>query len=253
MAKGQSEVLRQLGVLFTTGSAAGVPDHQLLERFLLGRDEFAEATFAALVARHGPMVLKLCRSILRDLRDPRDADDAFQATFMLLAAKAGRVGNRELLGNWLYGVALRTAMKSRSRAARRRRHERLAAECSAAPIVPREEDFDLHCALHEGIKALPEKYRAAIVLCHLQGMTREQAARLLRCPVSTVGVRLMRARERLKVWLTRRHRNFSAGLMTASLDSRSNTAVPTALAQATSKAAILLSTGTTETISGASA
>ena len=121
MAKGQSEVLRQLGALFTTGSAAGIPDSQLLERFILRRDEFAEAAFASLVARHGPMVMKVCRSILRD---PHDADDAFQATFMLLAVKAGRIGNRQLLGNWLYGVALRTAMKARSRAARRRRHER---------------------------------------------------------------------------------------------------------------------------------
>ena len=163
------------------------------------------------------MVLKLCRSILRN---PHDADDAFQATFMLLAAKAARIGKRELLGNWLYGVAVRTALKARTRAFRRLKHERRAAEGAIKQIVPREDDFELHRALHEGIKALPEKYRAAIVLCYLEGMTREQAACLLNCPASTVGVRLMRARERLKAWLKRRHRHadFSAGLIAASLE-----------------------------------
>ena len=252
MVKGQSDVLRHLGALFTTGSATGVPDRQLLERFIRRRDEFAEAAFAVLVARHGPMVLKLCRTILRN---PHDADDAFQATFMLLAAKAAKIGKRELLGNWLYGVALRTALKARTRAFRRLTHERRAARGAIQQSVPREQDFDLHRALHEGINALPEKYRAPIVLCHLEGMTREEAARLLNCPASTVGVRLMRARERLKVWLTRRHRHadFSAGLIAASLDSRSSAHVPVPLAEATLEATMLLSTRATQTLSAASA
>jgi RNA polymerase sigma factor (sigma-70 family) len=254
MPIGHSDVLRHLGALFTTGSATGVPDRQLLERFILRRDEFAEAAFAVLVARHGPMVLKLCRSILRN---PHDADDAFQATFMLLAAKAGKIGKRELLGNWLYGVALRTAMKARTRAFRRREHERRAAEIATGESTPREEDLDLHRALHEGIKALPDKYRTAVVLCHLEGMTREEAARLLNCPASTVGVRLMRARERLKVWLTRRHRHadFSAGLIAASLDTRSSgqAHVPVQLAEATVEAAIVLSSRATQTLSAGSA
>ncbi len=238
MAKGQTAVLRQLGSLFATGSVAGVPDHQLLERFVVRRDEFAEAAFAALVARHGPMVLKLCRNILRD---SHDADDAFQATFLLLATKAARIGNRELLANWLYGVAVRTAMKARTRAARRLRHERRAAERSGGSLATLERDFELHAALHQGINALPEKYRSAVVLCHLEGMTREQAARLLGCPVSTVGVRLMRARERLRVWLTRRRHDFSASLIVADLDKPVNPAVPTALAEATTEAAMLVS------------
>ncbi len=250
MVKGQSEVRGQLGALFTTGSAAGVPDHQLLERFIFRRDEFAEAAFAVLVARHGPMVLKLCRSILRD---PHEADDAFQTTFMLLAAKAGKIGNRELLGNWLYGVSLRTAMKARSRSTRRRRHERRAAECATGPIAPPQVDEDLIRDLHRGIDALPQKYRAAVVLCHLEGMTREQAAELLHCPVSTVGVRLMRARERLKAWLHRRHRHFSVALFAAGLDSTSHAVVPAALAKATTLAAIQLSTGVIETVGAASA
>ena len=151
MPKGHSEVLRHLGALFTTGSATGVPDRQLLERFILRRDEFAEAAFAVLVARHGPMVLKLCRSILRN---PYDADDAFQATFMLLAAKAARIGKRELLGNWLHGVAVRTALKARTRAFRRLKHERRAARGAIKQIVPREDEFELHRALHEGHQGL---------------------------------------------------------------------------------------------------
>jgi RNA polymerase sigma factor (sigma-70 family) len=252
MPAGHSDVLRHLGALFTTGSATGVPDRQLLERFILRRDEFAEAAFAVLVARHGPMVLKLCRSILRN---PHDADDAFQATFMLLAAKACRIGKRDLLANWLYGVALRTALKARTRAFRRRKYERRAAECAIGQSVPREHDLDLHRALHEGIKALPEKYRAAIVLCHLEGMTREEAARLLNCPASTVGVRLMRARERLRVWLKRRHHHadFSAGLIAASLETRPSLHVPVPLAEATVEAAILLSSRATQTLSAGSA
>jgi RNA polymerase sigma factor (sigma-70 family) len=233
MAKGQSGVLQQIGTLFTTGSVVGVPDIQLLERFVLRRDEGAEAAFAALVARHGPMVQKLCTDILRDCHE---AEDAFQATFMLLAAKAPRIRNGELLGNWLYGVALRTAMKARTRAARRRRHERRAANWSGQPRV-HDDDFELYRALHEGISALPPKYRTAIVLCHLEGMTREQAAALLDCPVSTVGVRLMRARERLRAWLTRRHQYCSAGVVLAGLDSWKSGIVPSSLVEATTGAA----------------
>ena len=149
MAKGQSAVLRQLGSLFATGSVAGVPDHQLLERFVVRRDEFAEAAFAALVARHGPMVLKLCRNILRNTHD---ADDAFQATFLLLATKAARIGNRELLANSLHGVAVRTAMKARTRAARRLRHERRVAERSSGSFATLERDFELPCRFTPGYR-----------------------------------------------------------------------------------------------------
>ncbi len=251
MKTGQSAVLEQLGVLFTSGSMSGVPDRQLLERFILKRDDFAEAAFAALVDRHGPMVLKVC---LRILGDPHEAQDAFQATFILLATKAGRIANQELLANWLYGVALRTAMKARSRSMRRMRHERQAADRSIEAFLPYEQDCELYCALHEGINALPAKYRAPLVLCHFESISRERAAELLGCPVSTVGVRLMRARERLKVWLTRRHPDLGASLIAASLDSQAKAAVVTAaLVHATTEAAFLVSTGATETVGAISA
>jgi RNA polymerase sigma factor (sigma-70 family) len=250
MARGQAGVLGQLRVLFTAGSFAGVPDRQLLERFILRRDEDAEAAFAALVARYGPMVFKLCCNILRDRHD---AEDAFQATFMLLAVKAPRIRDRELLGNWLYGVALRTAMKARTRAVRRRRHERRAADRSVPVTAPHHNDFELQCALHEGIRALPEKYRAAIVLCHLQGLTREQAAPLLRCTASTVGVRLMRARERLRAWLTRRHQDYSPALVIAGLDSWKAAMAPSALLEATTAAGLMVRAGFKKAVVASSA
>jgi RNA polymerase sigma factor (sigma-70 family) len=240
MAKGQTGVLRQLGGLFTTGSLAGVTDHQLLERFIGRRDDLAEAAFAALVARHGPMVLRVCRSILVDRHD---ADDAFQATFLLLALKAGRIANRELLANWLYGIALRTSMKARTRAARRRHHELRAAERSRSWVSGPGEDFDLHWDLHQAINSLPNKYRAAIVLCHLQGMSREQAAHVLGCPISTVRVRLMRARQRLKSLLACRNQEFASSLIASLLTVPSSSAVPTALSAAATDGAMQFATG----------
>ncbi len=187
------------------------------------------------------MVLKVCRGILRDTHA---SQDAFQATFLLLATKARGIGNGELLANWLYGVALRTAMKARSQAARRRRHENRAADRPRETTEPRQDDPELHRFLHEGINALPEKYRLPVVLCYLEGLSREQAAALLRCPASTVGVRLMRARERLRIWLSRRHRDSCANLILAGLGSRACLpAVPIALGKATTEAAILISAG----------
>src|SRR5580693_752932 len=113
-------VVRQLGTLFEGGSAAGLSDRQLLERFATARDEAGEAAFAALVARHGPMVLGVCRQLLGDRHE---AEDAFQAVFLVLARRSPSLREPDLLGNWLYGVALRTARKARGRLARRRRTE----------------------------------------------------------------------------------------------------------------------------------
>ena len=112
-----TSLVRQLGSLFEGGSAAGLSDRQLLERFAAARDE---AAFAALVARHGPMVLGVCRQLLGD---HQHAEDAFQAVFLVLARRARSIREPELLGNWLYGVALRTARTARTRLARRRRNE----------------------------------------------------------------------------------------------------------------------------------
>ena len=123
--------LKQIETLFRTGTAGGLTDGQLLERFLERRDEHAEAAFAALVNRHGAMVLRVCRQILRD---EQDAEDAAQATFLVLARRAGTIGRRESVSCWLHGVALRVAAKARTAATRRRTHEQRGGEMrTAAP------------------------------------------------------------------------------------------------------------------------
>ena len=192
-------------------------DGQLLARFTADRDELAEVAFAALVRRHGPMVLRVCQQIIGDRHI---AEDAFQATFLILARRAGSIRQPELLGHWLHGVALRTAREARMRDHRRRRRESPIAEGIGGepideagrpelPLVCREE-FE---ALHEEVSRLPERYRVPVVLCDLEGLTYQEAAHRLRCPVGTIGVRLRRARERLRVRLTRRGLAPTAGLM----------------------------------------
>ena len=180
-------------------------DGELLDRFARRRDE---AAFAALVARHGPMILGLCRQWLRD---HHDAEDAFQAVFLVLARKAGSIGEPDLLGNWLYGVARRTAEKARVRIARRRGREgrgdpmdeRELVDAQGAPGRPQDE-FERSEALHKELGRLPSKFRLPIVLCHLEGLTHDEAARRLRVPVGTVRSRLSRGRDRLRDRLGRR-------------------------------------------------
>lgn len=192
-------VLGHLHTLFNVGTIRELTDGQLLERFATGPREAAELAFAALVERHGSMVLRVCRSVLAD---EHDAHDAFQATFLVLAQRVSTLWVRDSLGPWLHQVSYRTACQARSAAARRRRHERRAAEC-AARVRPAA-DAELERLLHEEIERLPECFRAAIVLCDLGGRTHEQAARHLGLPVGTVKSRLARGRARLRAQLTRR-------------------------------------------------
>ena len=194
-----------VGALFAQGSATGVTDEQLLERFISQRDEAAELAFAALVQKHGPMVLLVCRNALRD---PHDAEDAFQATFLVLARKASSLRVPGRLGPWLHGVARRTCHKVSARRSRLDRLNRRAEARArmAVAYVPdqdadRQEESEM---LHEEIGRLPDRYRTPVVLCYLEGLTHEEAARQLGWPIGTVGVRLMRARERLRARLTRR-------------------------------------------------
>jgi RNA polymerase sigma factor (sigma-70 family) len=155
------------------GAAGGLSDRELLERFTDRGGEAAEAAFAALVERHGPMVLRACRSTLRD---PHDAQDAFQATFLLLARRAGSLWVRDSLGPWLHSVACRVSAGARTAEARRRAFEQRAARRPA--LRPGEEARDdLGPALHEEVERLPERLRAPVVLCYLEGLTHEQAAR----------------------------------------------------------------------------
>lgn len=170
------------------------PDAELLSRFARSGDE---AAFAELVRRHGPAVLGVCRRVVRD---DHAAEDAFQATFLLLATKAGSLRNPELLANWLHGVAYRTAMKLRGRLHRRRLRERPFDE--NACVSPNGE-ADLRPDLDSAIQRLPSKYRVPVVLCYLQGLTNAEAAQRVGCPANTIATRLARARHRLRTQLAR--------------------------------------------------
>ena len=191
--------LRQINRLFSDGAVTGFSDAQLLERFVDGHDA---AAFEALVARHGPMVLSVCRGILND---PNDAEDAFQATFLILVKKAGTFRGHVALGGWLYLVAHRVAIRANAAAARRRAHERQAGQMATATSTsgPAERDEQLR-ALHEEIARLPEKLRLAVVLCDLQGVAQGQAAGELGLSERTLRRRLSEGRERLKSRLGRR-------------------------------------------------
>src|SRR5439155_14145624 len=153
-----------------------------------------------LVARHGPMVWSVCRRLLTQVHD---AEDAFQATFMVLVRKAARIQRRELLANWLYGVAYKVAARARGQAARRRGRETPDLVDPVQAVADKPTD-DVKAVLHEEVSHLPEKYRAPVVLCYLEGKSNEEAAENLDCPVGTVKGRLARARELLQRRLVRR-------------------------------------------------
>ena len=168
-----STIVRNIDLAFNVGTVAGLSDAELVEGFLAWRGPRAEAAFAALVRRHGPMVQRVCRSILRD---HHDAQDASQATFLVLARKAGSLRVGDSLGPWLHGVACRVAGTSRAAAARRRAHESRAAGMTPT-LVSDESRDDVGPIIHEEIARLPERYRAPVVLCDLEGRTYEEAAR----------------------------------------------------------------------------
>ncbi len=231
-----TEVVRRLRRALGPPDDAGGTDALLLRRFASDRDE---AAFAELVRRHGPMVLGVCRRVLRH---EQDAEDAFQATFLVLARKAGALGRPGLLANWLYGVAHRTALKARAAAARRRVQERQVPAMAVAE--PDLDGGERGAILDEELGRLPEKYRAPLVLCYLEGKTREEAARLLSWPAGTVAGRLARGRDLLRGRLTRRALAVSAPVAAAILAERvAPAAVPAALLQATVKAAVLVAAG----------
>ena len=233
MRTGQEGVHRQIDRLFRGGGAGGATDAQLLERFLDRRDGGAEIAFETLIERHGPMVLRVCRTILKN---PHDAQDAFQATFLVLARKAGVLRERELLGNWLYGVACRTAMKARAGITRRRRYERQAAKTMMDAVEGDPEHDDLGPVLHEEINRLPEGLRASVVLCYLEGMTYERAARHLKVTPSVVRGRLSRARNLLRTRLISRGVVVTSGLVLTAVSSRTAAAIPPGLVRSTAEA-----------------
>jgi RNA polymerase sigma-70 factor (ECF subfamily) len=205
--------------------AASLPDGELLTRYLAGREP---AALEALVRRHGPVVLGVCRRVLGD---PHDAEDAFQATFLVLVRKAGAVRPREMVGPWLYGVATRTALKARALGAKRRAREK---QVDALPEVAAADWLPL---LDREVQRLPAKYRLPVVLCELQGHSRADAAGLLRVPEGTLSSRLARARVLLRRRLVRCGAGAAAVLGAALFPQEAAASVPAALVQSTVQAA----------------
>jgi RNA polymerase sigma factor (sigma-70 family) len=205
MAVGPSRgVWKQLDGLFRFGASGQLGDAELLGRFVAGRrDEAAEEAFAALVGRHGPMVLGVCRRVLGDRHE---AEDAFQAVFLVLARKAGAIARREQLANWLHGVASRTALDALARADRRRTRERKASATAAEEVGPDDgpERVELRAILDEELARLPASYRGPLILCELDGLSRQAAAGRLGIPEGTLSSRLARAKDLLRHRLTRR-------------------------------------------------
>jgi RNA polymerase sigma factor (sigma-70 family) len=213
--------------------AEGQMDRQLLEKFARCNDG---AAFETLVQRHGPMVLAVCQRVLQN---SQDAEDAFQATFLVLVRKAGSIGQPELLANWLYGVAYRTALKARANAARRSEHERQAVSMPSADPLVEVAWRELRALLDEELSRLPEKYRAPLVLCYLQGKTNEEAARQLGWPIGSMSARLARGREMLRDRLASRNRALPAGLFLMVLSQKAGAAaLPAPLVGATVKAGV---------------
>jgi RNA polymerase sigma factor (sigma-70 family) len=241
MAGRGAGLLGQIHRLWDLGTFAGLTDAQLLARFAAGSDDGAELAFEALVERHGPMVFRVCRGVLRD---EHAAEDAFQATFLVLAKKARSLWVKDSLGSWLHGVAHRVAARARSEAARRRRHEQQLAEAHGPTLetMPDHSRSEAWAILSEEIARLPEAYRAPVVLCYLEAMSYQAAAVSLGLTEGRVRGRLARARERLRKSLARR------GVEVPAVVAAARPAIPAVvirpgLAQATARAAVGLSAG----------
>jgi RNA polymerase sigma factor (sigma-70 family) len=230
-------VVRYLEHLTGAGALSG---EVLLRRYAERGDE---AAFTALVQRYGPLVLSVCRRVLRQAQD---AEDAFQATFLVLARKASTIRKVPSLSSWLYGVAYRLALKARASAARRKVRERRAA--GPASAAPQEEVLyrELRSVLDDEVQRLPWKYRAPLILCCLEGRSFEETVRQLGWPRGTVAVRLARGKERLRARLARRGLTLSAALLTHLLArSLASAALPASLLRATARAAVSFARGKT--------
>jgi RNA polymerase sigma factor (sigma-70 family) len=216
---------------------AGQSDSELLGSFLERHDE---AALAALVKRHGPMVWGVCRRLLSH----HDAEDAFQATFLVLVRKAASIVPREMVGNWLHGVAHQTALQARRTAARRRAREVQVTEMPEPETVPQEAWAEIRPLFDQELRRLPDIYRVLIVLCDLEGRTRKEVARQLGVPEGTVAGRLARARVKLAQRLTDRGIVLSGVALTALLAQNvASAGVPASLVSETIQAASLLAVG----------
>jgi RNA polymerase sigma factor (sigma-70 family) len=230
-------VLRHFLLRLGVHPSADSTDVGLLARFAAERDE---AAFAELVQRHGPMVLGVCRRILRDVHD---ADDVFQATFLVLARKAGALDAQRPLGSWLYTVARNLALEHRASAARRQAREKEAAAMPTTELSAETAWRELCEVLDAELGRLPEKYRAPLVLCHLQGMTHGAAARELGWPAGSMAKRLQRGQELLRERLTRRGVALSAAALATLIGQNASAALAPSLVGQTSRAAALYAAG----------
>jgi RNA polymerase sigma factor (sigma-70 family) len=233
MASQIAAVLRYLRHAAREQEHPAQSDAGLLQQFVTQRSEGA---FAALLERYGPLVFAVCRRVLHD---PAEAEDAFQAAFLVLARKAGSIRKQESLAAWLHRVALNISRTTKTANARRQAHERQAVLMSATTGVGDREPPDWQPMLHEEVDRLPEKYRVPVILCYLEGETHEAAARQLDWPVGTVKGRLARARDLLRRRLIRRGLILSsAGLAALLAESAGSAAVPPALLGLTLRAAV---------------
>src|SRR5262249_21013486 len=240
MAAGQMnslvQHLRRVALVHDSGERT---DGQLLECFVGRRDETA---FEALVRRHGPMVLGVCRRLLGNAHD---AEDAFQATFLVLVRKAATLRQRELVGNWLYGTAYRAALETKAASAAHRAKERQVREMPEPEALVETDGWqDLRPLLDQELNRLPERDRVPVVLCDLEGRKRKEVARQLHIPEGTLSSRLAKARKMLARRLARHHLALSGGALALALSqSAASACVPSALVVTTVQAATLLAAG----------
>src|SRR5262245_52389448 len=227
-----SGVLQHLRTIVLRDGAA-LSDKQLLEEYLSRRDE---AALAALVRRHGAMVWGVCRRVLANYHD---AEDAFQATFLVFVKKASSIAWRDLLANWLYGVAHQTALNARATTAKRRARERQVNEMPEPAVTQQDLWGDLQPLLDLELSRLPDRYRVAIVLCDLEGKTRKEAARQLGVPDGTLAARLARGRVLLAKRLARHGLAVSGGSLAVVL-AQNAAAAPTSVVCSTIKVAGLV-------------
>jgi RNA polymerase sigma factor (sigma-70 family) len=233
-ARSTNRVFQQVNRIFNIGAVGMTPDAQLLDWFVSQHDETAEAAFEELMIRHGPMVFGVCRRVLQD---GHDAQDAFQAVFLVLANRARSIRRRDSVASWLFGVAQRVATRARSRAARRRAVDKLAVLRTSKHDLPFEQDTDWEI-LHDEVDRLPERLRAPMVLCYLEGQTYDAAARQLAVSDGKLRGRLAQARKQLRSRLTRRGVTIPAAMLTAGELSQAQSAVPAALVHSTIQIAL---------------
>ena len=239
-------LLRQVHRIVNLGALGTLTDAQLLDWFVARRDEAAEAAFEELMNRHGPMVFRVCRSVLRDRHD---AEDAFQAAFLVLAHRAGAIRRKGSVASWLFGVAHRVSSRARARSARRRALDRTAAESTPEAQLPDEDDGDREI-VHQEIDRLPDRLRAPVVLCYLEGLTYDAAAHQLQLSDGALRGRLAQARDRLRRRLIERGVMIPAGLIVAgaATEATARAAIPPTLVQSTLRIALGFMAGNTAAV-----